>query len=235
MTVVVPIDIKLIMSKIGVGAPLIGGEFEFGIFDESGKELYTATNDKSGLITFPAVHFSNPGMHHYTVKEINAPAGWDTDDTVWPIKVEVALLAGRLVATVTYPEGVPVFVNTHHSATCGSFVFPELTFDSPGVYEYTLKEQTPSGDGWTTDDTIIKVIVTVVDDGHGNLVATVEYPDEFPSFTNTYNIAPAHIIISGCKVAIGAPLPAGKFTFGLYDSEGKLVSTATNGPADETK
>jgi hypothetical protein len=93
---------------------------------------------------------------------------------------------------------------------------------------------TPSGGGWTTDPAIIRVVVNVIDDGNGNLVATISYPDGFPSFTNTYTAGPARVTISGCKRAIGAPLPAERFTFGLFDQDGVLIDTTTNAPADET-
>ena len=162
------------------------------------------------------------------------PLSWDTDTTVWPVEIEVFTAGTQLAALVSYPNGVPSFVNTIQGSTCGSFEFPEMTYSAAGDYEYTLKELTPSGGGWDTDDRIIRVIVTVTDDGHGNLVATVSYPDGFPSFTNTYNADPARIIISGCKIAIGAPLPAGRFVFGLYDKDGNLISSVTNNAANET-
>ena len=235
MADVSPIDVKLIMSKIAIGAPLTGGEFRFGLFDHGGIELYTASNDATGLITFPAVRFSSPGIYHYTVREISAPPHWITDTTEWPVEINVTLGAdNRLHAVVTYPKVTPIFKNTHHGATCGLVEFPQLTFNAPGVYEYTLRERTHSGGGWTTDDSVIRVTATVVDDGHGNLVATINYPDEFPVFKNTYRTNPAHIIISACKIAFGAPLPGGRFEFGLYDENGHLISTVTNGPADET-
>jgi len=229
------INSMLLMSKIAVGAPLVGGEFTFGIFEHGHSDpLYTATNDSKGLIKFTDVQFSATGEYNYTVKEIDAPQDWDADTAEWRIKIVVTNVQGNLVATVTYPDGVPIFVNKHESATCGAFQFPDLTFDEPGTYEYTLRELTESGDGWTTDDKVIKVIVTVIDDGHGNFVATVEYPDGFPSFTNVYNVTPTRIIISGCKIAIGAPLPVGRFEFGLFDSEGNEIARVTNGAADET-
>ncbi|MCL2499664.1 MAG: hypothetical protein FWE90_04915 [Defluviitaleaceae bacterium] len=229
-------NMNLYMSKIAIGAALVGGEFTFGIFEpDASTPRYTAKNDKKGLITFPAIHFTATGQFHYIVKEIDGPTDWEKDTAEWPIRIDVTNVQGDLVAAVTYPNGVPVFINKHHNAMCGAFRFPDLTFDKPGVYEYTLKELTPSGDGWTTDDRVIKVIVTVTDDGHGNLIATVEYPDGFPTFTNIYKTKPTHIIISGCKTAIGAPLPPGRFEFGLFDSEGNLIATTTNGEAAETK
>jgi len=238
MAPVLPIDVKLIMSKIAIGAPLIGGEFTFRIFNEVNNPIYTATNNAQGLITFPAVHFSMPGEYNYKIRETDGPdePNWDLDDTEWPVRIYVYEDdLHHLHATVTYPFGMPIFINKHKGETCGLFEFPELTFDEEGTYEYTLKELTPSGDGWVTDDNVIHIEVDVIEDGHGNLVATIRYLDGFPSFKNIFNGAPARIVISGCKIAIGAPLPAGKFEFGLFDKEGELIYITTNGPAEETK
>jgi len=229
----IPVDVTMIMSIIAKGAPLTAGLFTVAILDNTGAQLHTATNEASGLVTFPAVRFSDIGTFHHTAKIVSTSADWNIDPTEWPIHVDVIESNEVLHATVTYPNGVPMFVNTYSAAVCkGPFEFPELLFNTPGTYEYTLEELTPSGDGWITDDKIVTVIVTVVDDGHGHLVATVSYPDGLPTFTNTYHANPARVIISGCKIAIGAPLPDGKFVFGLFDQDGELVSSVTNGSLD---
>jgi pilin isopeptide linkage protein len=225
-----PVSVGLLMSKNTIGAPMAGGEFNFAIFDESGTQVNFASNSQSGLISFPAMEFTEPGIYEYTAKETFAPEGWDIDTTEWPIEIEVIDIGGELHVTVTYPDGVPVFVNTFQGETCGTFVFNDLTFDAPGTYEFTVKEETQSGGGWETDDGEFRVVVSVIDDGYGNLIASMNFPDGFPSFTNTYTVTPARIIISGIKIAVGADLPCERFTFGLYDEAGKLVSTATNGP-----
>ena len=68
--------------------------------------------------------------------------------------------------------------------------FPELTFTSPGVYLYTIKELTPSGDRWKTDRRVYRVVVTVTKDECGDLVAKLDYPDGFPKFVNKYYRTP---------------------------------------------
>ena len=231
----IPVDVSLTMAVIASSAPLSAGLFTVGILDGQGTELYAAANDANGLVIFSAVSFSDEGTFNYTAKITSVSADWEIDPTEWPIYINVIDSNGVLHATVTYPNGVPTFVNKPHSAVCkGPFKFPELVFKTPGIYEYTLEELTPSGDGWDTDDKIVNVIVTVVDDGHGNLVATVSYPDGYPSFTNIYRAEPVRVRITGCKIAIGADLPAGRFEFGLYDEEGYLISRTTNNAADET-
>lgn len=229
------VQVKLTMTKHAVGAPLAGGEFSFGLFDHHGAELYTTTNSANGQVIFPAVRFSQIGEYNYTVKETTVSEDWDTDPTVWPVKIEVYKSGDKLHAKVYYPNGVPVFTNTHkHKPCCGAFKFPAQQYTAPGVYEYTLKELTPSGDGWQTDSKVVPVVVVVEDDGHGHLVAFVEYPEGFPTFKNKYHASPVCVTIHGCKIAIGAPLPEGKFEFGLFDEEGNLIATATNAAAAES-
>ena len=223
-----PINVTLIMSKFTMGAKLVGNEFSYGIFEQDGTEKHTTTNDANGLITFQNVSFDDVGVFSYTVKETLAPPEWEKDTTEWPVEIEVVSSGGELRAVVTYPNGVPTFVSKHQTAGCGKFEFPELSYDETGTYEYTLKELTASGGGWQTDKSVKDVTVTVVDDGHGHLVATVSYSGEYPSFVNTYAPCPVKVKLHGCKTAVGAPLPAGRFEFGLYDHEGTLISTVKN-------
>ena len=67
---------------------------------------------------------------------------------------------------------------------CQNINFPALTFTSPGVYSYTIKELTPSDANWKTDNRIYRAVVTVKDNGNGILEASVDYPDGFPKFVN---------------------------------------------------
>jgi len=226
---VLPINFDIRLSKIAIGAPLYESEFEFGLYDNSGQKIDSAKNDANGEIKLSA-EFDSPGMYKYSVKETDAPPDWETDTKEYPVEFKVSKnpQTGELTVEVEYPDGLPGFINKFKGEKCRLIEFPELTFDEPGFYEFTLKELTSSGGGWTTDDREIKVIVRVIDDGFGNLIATAEYPDDFPEFINKYKAKPAHIIISACKIAVGAPLPKGRFEFGLYDSDGKLVSTARN-------
>jgi len=227
-------DVILRLSKIGIGAILSGGEFEFAIYKDN-QEIARASNDTQGLITFPMVSVYDAGQYDYTVKEISAPPGWQTDSMVYPIQFLVYQGGPTgLIANVSYPNGVPGFANKHVSETCGLVEFANLTFNAPGTYEYSIMELTTSGGGWQTDDTEGYVTVHVIDDGYGNLIATVEYPDGFPLFINRYETKPTTVTISACKIAVGAPLPEGRFEFGLFDEDGSLVATTTNGPAKES-
>ena len=219
------------LSKNAVGAALAGGEFTFGLYDESAVLIATATNDARGIINF-TLHFTNPSRRNYSVREISAPPGWLVDATTYPILIE-AYNSGQagLSAVATYPSGLPGFLNIRESAQpFGLIRFPPLTFNAPGIYPYTIRELTPSGDGWTTDDRVYLVTVTVEDDGSGNLVATLSYPSLSSSLSSPSPLAftPAQIIISASKEALNAPLPSGRFLFGLFDATDALVATAVN-------
>ena len=232
-----PVYVNLIMSRAVTGPDAGQENFGYGLFDQTGAEIYSAQSSTNGRIFFSDIQFTNPGEFYYTIKETYTPQVWQSDTRVWPVHFHVSthLESGAqvLTATVTYPEGVPVFSNEYIESTYGKIEFADLTFSAPGRYEYFMREETPSGGGWTIDDKLVRVIVIVEDDEHGNLIATVEYPDGYPCFTNTYAAVVVRVKITGCTLAIGSPLPPGKFTFGLFDENGKLVATATNGPADE--
>jgi pilin isopeptide linkage protein/uncharacterized repeat protein (TIGR02543 family) len=92
-----------------------------------------------------------------------------------------------------------------------------------------LQEITPSGGGWTTDIRKDPVVITVTENGQGQLVASVLYPYGAASFRNQYGLTPAVVTPTATKTAEGATLPAGRFTFGLYHPNTRaLVDTATN-------
>jgi pilin isopeptide linkage protein len=229
---VIVADVQVMMSKIAVGVALEGGEFSFGLFNAAGQRMFTATNDKHGVIDFPHVQFSAPGVYNYSAREISAPEGWEIDASHFPVVFDVfESWDDTLKVAVSYPNGAPVFKNTMRCNGCGLVEFPELFFDAPGIYKYTMKELSPDGGGWETDKNDVPVIVEVIDDGHGNLIAAIHYPDGFPNFVNYYRQKPARTILSACKMAVGANLPEGRFEFGLYDEHGDLISIARNGPA----
>ena len=231
---VVIVNFKFFKNAIGSG--LTGGEFEFTLYNDSGQPVRTVKNNENGLVIFPDVMFTQARQYHYSVKETDAPADWESDTNEYPIIITVTQGGPTgLSAVVSYPEGMPGFKNKRISDVCGDVIFSDIELDKPGVYEYILRELTPSGDGWQTDTRSYRVVITVTDDGHGNLIASLNYPDGFPLFVNAYTITPAKVIISACKRAVGAPLPAGKFEFGLFNEAGELISKTTNGPAAEWK
>lgn len=227
--------IQFTMSKNAIGGVAPADAFEFGLYDDTNNLVATTSNDANGYVIFSDVEFDSVGDFEYTIKELSGPPNWILDSAVYPVNISVTEPEpDELVVVISYPDGVPSFKNIQQNDLCGIIEFPELSFDAAGDYEFTLKELTPSGGGWITDDTEYPIIIHVLDDGYGNLIATAEYPEGFPGFVNRYVAASATFIISACKTAIGAPLPEGRFEFGLFDSDGLLVATARNLSADPT-
>ncbi|MCL2396636.1 MAG: hypothetical protein FWC93_01080 [Defluviitaleaceae bacterium] len=111
--------------------------------------------------------------------------------------------------------------------------FSALTFSMPGVHNYTIKEISPSGYGWTTDDRVYRVNIVVTADECGDLIATAYYPDGEPLFTNIFSCIPTQITLRATKIICGICTKYLKkydciFLFDLYNEDGERISTAYN-------
>ena len=128
---------------------------------------------------------------------------------------------------------------TYTTTTLGSGNFGfSLSNLMPGnTYYYKITEDTDLADtGWTFDPNATSGYIVIVTVSAGGAV-NVSYPGGASevTFVNEYSgeISPAHIVLSANKLAAGAGLPCGRFVFGLFDEDGSLIETATNGTADE--
>lgn len=100
-----------------------------------------------------------------------------------------ALADGQFTFALTAEDGT-VYQAKNNAA--GSIAFPALTFAEPGTYVYTISEVNDKQANVTYDTATYNVVVNVVDDGQGNLVATVAYDDgTAPTFKNSYTEPPA--------------------------------------------
>ena len=111
----VPVNICLQGKKIVCGSCLRAGQFEFVVFDQNKKEVARARNDKHGDIDFPALTLEQAGVYTYTMREISRPQkNWMLDRRHYSVIVTVSDCGqGRLTAVVSYPKGLPVFVNRY--------------------------------------------------------------------------------------------------------------------------
>ena len=100
-----------------------------------------------------------------------------------------ALADGQFTFVLTAEDGT---VYQAKNDAAGSVAFPALTFAEPGTYVYTISEVNDKQANVTYDTATYNVVVNVVDDGRGNLVATVAYDDgAAPTFKNSYTKSPA--------------------------------------------
>lgn len=100
----------------------------------------------------------------------------------------------------------------------GSFAFEPMTFAAAGQRRYIVVETKGSLGGVTYDETVYEILVTVTDNGMGQLVGgyTVDGEANKPiAFENTYKAAPVSIALSGKKILTGRDLLEGEFSFRL--------------------
>lgn len=106
-----------------------------------------------------------------------------------------ALADGQFTFALTAEDGT---VYQAKNDAAGSVAFPALTFAEPGTYVYTISEVNDKQANVTYDTATYQVVVNVVDDGQGNLVATVAYDGgAAPTFKNSYTEPPAPAPTSG--------------------------------------
>lgn len=117
----------------------------------------------------------------------------------------------------------------------GTAKFGEITYDTAGLYVYTVSEIAGEATGYTYDDTVHTVIVTVKD-VDGVLTATYTIDDqakEAAEFTNKYQPVPTSVVIPVEKAITGNVRPNAHwnaFKFHLEAVDGApeaIVTTAT--------
>ena len=115
----------------------------------------------------------------------------------------------------------------------GTIVFEDLTFTEAGVYTYLLSEVKGNDANTTYDETVYTVVITVTDDGKGQLNAEVKYllgekSVDKAKFANVYTPNPVVVVLEGSKDLTGRDQVAGEFTFEVRDAQGNLITTGTN-------
>ncbi|MBW3092141.1 hypothetical protein KIH79_04065 [Bifidobacterium sp. 82T10] len=126
----------------------------------------------------------------------------------------------------------------------GRIAFGPITYDKPGTYTYTVREQSGDETGVMYDDATYVVTVTVTDHGDGTLSATHTVADangktvSQPTFVNTYTPpatppdtpqpTPVTVNFDARKTLNGRDLRDGEFTFVLRDADGKTLQSAAN-------
>lgn len=124
------------------------------------------------------------------------------------------------------------------NAADGTIHFPEMIYQQPGTYVYTLQEQAGDLGGVTYSTRIYTVTVTVTDDLAGNLVASVVYTFvdsngaaqniAEPLFRNVYGAEAVQLQLNAWKHLEGWELAEGAFTFLLTDAEGNVLEAVND-------
>ena len=134
-----------------------------------------------------------------------------------------ALADGQFTFALTAEDGT---VYQAKNDAAGSVAFPALTFAEPGTYVYTISEVNDKQTNVTYDTATYQVIVNVVDDGQGNLVATVVYDDgTAPTFKNSYTEPPAPTPTPGGG-ATTPKIPVAKLFSKTADDAGLMLGAA---------
>ncbi|MCY7101184.1 LPXTG cell wall anchor domain-containing protein [Streptococcus oralis] len=189
-------------------------------FDEEGKEV-TVTAAFQGGVLKASVTSAEPTFTN-TYKAASTSA---------TIKAKKVLNGKDLVAdTYTFElKEKDSVVATAKNTASGEVVF-KVDYTEAGEHTYTITEKEGSEKGVTYSTESYTVKVNVVDNGQGQLVATVENADAERVFTNIYT-APVPTATSATleftKELTGRALVDGEFQFELYEGT-KLVDTKTN-------
>lgn len=94
------------------------------------------------------------------------------------------LLEGEFEFVLTDREGN--VIDEAANSDDGTFVFGSLELCDEGEYLFTVYEKEGDLPGVTYDGTVFEVIVTVTDDGRGQMQADVQYPENGIVFNNSY-------------------------------------------------
>ena len=123
-------------------------------------------------------------------------------------------------------DGAPLPVSTTTTVTkknlrndgTAAIRFGKIRFTAAGTYEYEVREQGAGTvvNGLAYSENVARIRVTVVDDGHGSLVATPSFVSGNSTFVNSYGVDLDYNAKGGLSIAkelVGASAAEGVFGF----------------------
>ena len=191
-------------------------------FDEEGKEVTVTAAFQGGVLTASVTSAEPTFTNTYKAASTSAT-----------IKAKKVLNGKDLVAdayTFELKEKDAVVAEAKNAAS-GEVVF-NVNYTEAGEHTYTITEKAGTEAGVTYSTESYTVKVNVVDNGQGQLVATVENADAERVFTNTYKAASTSATIKAKKVLNGKDLVADAYTFELKEKDA-VVATAKNAASGE--
>lgn len=169
-----------------------------------------------------------------------APADWTFENSYTPNSTTVQLEAGKQLNnfdligddfTFEVVDASGTVVATDKNDALGNIVFPEIKFDQPGTFVFTIREANGGKANIQYDEKTYQVTVVVTDDGNGQLSAAVTYPGGTAEsdivFENTYTPDSVKVVIEAGKSLTGRAMTAGEFQFVLTGSGQELKATNT--------
>lgn len=201
-----------------------GASVDFGsiTYDKAGAYTYTIREEKGGLsgVTYDGstktvkvtVADRGDGTLSATVDGAGSSAIFKNTYAPKPIATSLSAdktLTGRTLKdgefsfTISAPEGTPMPAKTTVTNKAdGSIDFGSVTFNQPGTYTYTVKENVGQVKGVTYDGSVKNIVAEVTDDGSGQLQVKVTGNDKAATFKNIYQEAGA-AIVKGQKTVNG--------------------------------
>lgn len=164
------------MREVGAGTTAAGVTYDTTTYQVTAKVVKSGGKLRAT--------FTIDGADAAVFKNAYAPMGTTVILGATKTLVGRDLAAGEFTFKLTGADG-----RTYEAknAADGRIEFPAIAFDKPGTYEFTLTEVNDGQTGITYDEHVHKAIVTVSDDGKGNLVAKVTWPNGTPpTFANTF-------------------------------------------------
>lgn len=221
------------------------GEVPGVVNDLVSSRSFTVTVTDNGDGTLSAVSSEKPGAQFtftntYSVKPSESTLTGEGCFTITKKLDGRDLREGEFeFALVSQGEGEPTVVTAKNDAS-GKVVFPAISFNAPGEYNYRLAEVDGGLSGVTYDTTVYDVTAKVVDNGDGTLGVTWSVSKDGKAlegkeivFANSYKAAGTSITFNAAKVLTGRELKKGEFTFELRDANGKVLQTVKNGALTE--
>ena len=245
-------SIQLSASKSLSGATIAADQFSFKLKDKDGKVLQTKTNDASGAVTFDAIKYSVEDLKTSATNEatrVNVAATVGGSEAK-PVSVQLYAngvasgeaikdvttdtydfgeqaksdAAGKAITYTVSVDGAEPIETTTTDVDAGS----KTSYVNERTFTYTISEVNDNQSGYTYDDKVVTVTVTVKNDGKGNLTATASY-DKSAEFSNSYHASGStgEGDLGGKKVSNGT-VADGQFSFELIDEQGNVLQTVKN-------
>ena len=162
----------------------------------------TVTDNKQGDLVATATVVGNVFVNEYEAKEFTGvPTGMafskELTGIAWPADREFEFTLEGKDESTPMPAETKATVGKPEQGAKADFMFGDITYTQPGVYEYTVKEAKGDMPGVAYDTHTAKVTVKVTDNGKGQLEAKATV--DGAKFTNSYNAKPFEGVPAGLE------------------------------------